>query len=183
MSSKLTKSDWIEFGLKELTENGLGALKAKSLAKKLNVSRGSFYWHFKDISEFETEIIKAWRERATQNIIAAVKMASTPRKRLEALIKETLRAPKIELSVRAWGAASKIVAKSAAEIDAQRYAFISNLLREMGVDEGDIKYRSLLLYWAAVGRTVVPPDNLQKFNDEEITKLADLMSGSSPNMD
>lgn len=176
MNTKLTKHDWINLGLSELRDSGYKALNAQGLSKKLNVSRGSFYWHFKDIGEFKSEVIHAWRKTATENIINAVNRAGTPRLRLESLIKETLRSPKIELSVRAWAAASKLVAKSASEIDAHRYAFVENLLREIGVAERDIKYRSLLLYWAAIGRTIVASDNLQKFTDEEVVRLADLMS-------
>jgi hypothetical protein len=46
MKNRLTKSDWIKHGLRTLAEEGAGALKVGPMATKLEVSRGSFYWHY-----------------------------------------------------------------------------------------------------------------------------------------
>ena len=48
MTDRLAKSDWIEHGLRTLANEGANALKVGPMAAKLEVSRGSFYWHFRD---------------------------------------------------------------------------------------------------------------------------------------
>ena len=48
MTKRLSAQAWIDFALATLAREGFEALKADVLAHKLGVSRGSFYWHFKD---------------------------------------------------------------------------------------------------------------------------------------
>ena len=62
MADQLSAQDWIDEGLKALVKSGFTALKAEPLAKALGVSRGSFYWHFKDIDAFHAAILKRWRD-------------------------------------------------------------------------------------------------------------------------
>ena len=54
MSDRLTKSDWIDHGLRTLANDGPNALKVGPMATTLKVSRGSFYWHFRDIADFRS---------------------------------------------------------------------------------------------------------------------------------
>src|SRR5213080_4575890 len=61
MTEQLSAKDWLDQGLKTLSERGFTALKAEPLAKALGVSRGSFYWHFADVGAFHTAILKHWR--------------------------------------------------------------------------------------------------------------------------
>ena len=49
---RLTKLDWIERGLSTLASDGAHALKVGPMATQLKVSRGSFYWHFRDVADF-----------------------------------------------------------------------------------------------------------------------------------
>ena len=62
MSKRLAAQDWIDFALKTLAREGFQALKADVLARKLGVSRGSFYWHFKDLGTFHQCVIDGWKQ-------------------------------------------------------------------------------------------------------------------------
>ena len=44
--SSLSASDWIEIALTTLVEDGIDAVQITALARRLDVTRGSFYWHF-----------------------------------------------------------------------------------------------------------------------------------------
>src|SRR5215510_8697431 len=70
MSDQLSATDWLDEGLRTLAANGFTALKADPLAKQLGVSRGSFYWHFRDVDAFHAALLARWREIATERIIA-----------------------------------------------------------------------------------------------------------------
>src|ERR1700710_2976283 len=76
MGDQLSAQDWIKQGLKTLAKSGFTELKAEPLAKAMGVSRGSFYWHFTDISAFQAAILKHWREIAAEQIIAGVEAAA-----------------------------------------------------------------------------------------------------------
>jgi AcrR family transcriptional regulator len=47
----LTASDWAEAALQLIAEKGLSALTVSTLATRLGVTKGSFYWHFAGRSE------------------------------------------------------------------------------------------------------------------------------------
>src|SRR6187549_3898960 len=87
MNDQLSAKDWLDQGLKALASRGFTALKAEPLAKAMGVSRGSFYWHFADISAFHAAILKQWREIAAEQIIAGVEAASGNKNPLEVLLR------------------------------------------------------------------------------------------------
>ena len=58
---RLTRSAWLDHGLRILARQGAEALKVGALATGLQVSRGSFYWHFKDISDFRLQLLHRWQ--------------------------------------------------------------------------------------------------------------------------
>ncbi|HCF30711.1 MAG TPA: TetR/AcrR family transcriptional regulator, partial [Cyanobacteria bacterium UBA11049] len=70
--SKLGKQDWIGLGLKVLAESGVEAVRVEPLAKLLNVTKGSFYWHFKNREELLDAMLQDWVRRETDSIITQV---------------------------------------------------------------------------------------------------------------
>src|ERR1700712_820363 len=103
MTDQLSAKDWLAKGLKALTEQGFVALKAEPLAKALGVSRGSFYWHFADISAFHTAILKHWREIAAEQIIAGVEAAAGTENPLAVLLRRVFGEHlTLESAVRIW---------------------------------------------------------------------------------
>ena len=43
---RTSKNEWLRIALETLDEEGVEALKVDRIAKKLGVSRSSFYWYF-----------------------------------------------------------------------------------------------------------------------------------------
>ena len=87
MTKRLTPEDWIGFALTTLARDGYDALKADVLARKLRVSRGSFYWHFADIAAYHAAILARWHEVAAEQIIANVEAASKDENPLALLLR------------------------------------------------------------------------------------------------
>src|SRR5256885_3167702 len=103
MAKRLTADDWIDFALTTLVRDGYEALKADVLARKLRVSRGSFYWHFADLGAFHALVIERWKRVATEAIIADIERHATAEQRLEALLHHAFaHGAAIELRMRAW---------------------------------------------------------------------------------
>ena len=72
LKNTLTPQDWIKAGFRALTRGGPQAIRAEAIARDLKVSKGSFYWHFKDIPAYEAAMLLHWRDEATEAIINAV---------------------------------------------------------------------------------------------------------------
>ena len=58
----LTAADWAEAALQLIAEKGLGALTVSTLAVRLGVTKGSFYWHFDGRASLLTAALARWEE-------------------------------------------------------------------------------------------------------------------------
>lgn len=152
MAKRLTAQDWIDFALRTLAHEGFEALKADVLARKMGVSRGSFYWHFTELGAFHARVIAHWREAATEAIIADLERYPSREKRLEVLLRRGLghHAP-LEVRMRAWADTNAEAARAVREIDRRRTAYMEQLLVEAGIAPPLAATRAQLLYWTYLG--------------------------------
>lgn len=152
---RLTKSDWLDQGLRTLAGGGAGALKVGPMAEKLKVSRGSFYWHFRDIADFKSALLRSWQERMTDQVIRDVAGKAEP-DRLKYLLKRAFVAkPRLDRAIRTWATEDKSVAAIVAAVDAERIAYIARLLVAAGVARRLALPRATFLYWAYLGQAIV----------------------------
>lgn len=156
MDDRLTKSDWIGHGLRTLANDGPNALKAGPMATALKVSRGSFYWHFRDIADFRTQVLQSWQERMTDQVIKELESAKAKPDRLKHLMQRAfVEQPRLDRAIRAWAAEDEDVAKIVASVDARRVAYIAKLLVAAGVDSRRAPPRAAFMYWAYLGQAIV----------------------------
>jgi AcrR family transcriptional regulator len=175
-SPPLTPADWLNIALKELRERGHGALKAQPLAKALNVTRGSFYHHFGSLESFHAAVIAHWSELSSGQIIRAAQETANPQRALDDLLQKTFRSGEaLERAIRAWSTVESSVATAVAIVDQQRIGVAEAILTHGGVPESDAKPRAQLLYWAAIGRLMMPLPAESILSQAEISGLAHLM--------
>jgi AcrR family transcriptional regulator len=156
MNDRLTKSDWIGHGLRTLANDGASALKVGPMSTMLKVSRGSFYWHFRDIADFRSQILRSWQQRVTDQVIQELDAKKGEPDRLRHLMKRGFGGNrKLDRAVRSWATEDKDVAKVVASDDARRVAYIANLLVATGVESQKALGRATFLYWAYLGQAVV----------------------------
>jgi AcrR family transcriptional regulator len=155
MSDRLTKSDWIDHGLRTLTNDGPNALKVGPMATTLKVSRGSFYWHFRDIADFRSLILRSWQERMTDAVILEIAGKAEP-DRLKHLVKRAFVTKRsLDTAIRSWAAEDADVATIVASVDASRVAYIAKLLIAAGVESRRALSRAAFMYWAYLGQASV----------------------------
>ncbi|MEY4580539.1 MAG: hypothetical protein RL701_5242 [Pseudomonadota bacterium] len=162
--------DWLSAGLSLLAKQGLEAVKVERLATLLGVTKGSFYWHFRDRDALLVALLERWRDVSTQAIIERVNAGGgTPAERLQALIGMTSRGKRgwqLEHAMRAWGARDRHTRSVLEAIDAQREAYVRDLLIEHGLSTSAATRRAHTFYltligehtWIAHGGTPSEPD-------------------------
>jgi len=156
MDDRLTKSAWIDHGLRTLASDGANALKVGPMAAKLEVSRGSFYWHFRDIADFRSQVLRSWQERMTDQVIKDLESAKAQPDRLKHLVKRAfVEKPRLDRAIRSWAAEDEEVATIVATVDARRVAYIAKLLVAAGVESRRASPRAAFMYWAYLGQAVV----------------------------
>lgn len=157
MTDRLTPAHWLDHGLKTLAARGVHAVKVDPMARQLSVSRGSFYWHFRDIADFRAQLLRHWQDRTTDRIIARHPAnRATAALHLRRLIRRAFAADqKLDHAVRMWGVEDEAVAACVAAVDARRMQHVARLLAATGLDESTASARAALLYRAVVGSALV----------------------------
>ena len=156
MTERLTKTDWIRHGLRVLASEGQGALKVGPMATTLKVSRGSFYWHFKDMADFEAQILSRWQEATTEEVIRQLETGKPGPERLKHLMQRAFgETRKLDRAIRGWAANDGTVAAIVASVDSRRVDYIAGLLAASGVAESQARSRATFMYWAYLGQATV----------------------------
>jgi AcrR family transcriptional regulator len=152
MTERLTARAWIDFALATLARGGVEALKADVLARKLGVSRGSFYWHFSDLAAFHAKVIERWRETTTETIIADLEHYGSAEQRLDALLRRAFgHNAELEVHMRTWAETNAAAARALSEVDHRRREYIERMLVEAGIAPPRAATRAQLLYWTYLG--------------------------------
>jgi AcrR family transcriptional regulator len=148
VNSKESKSaeDWIEAGLALLSQQGVEAVKVERLAIALGVTKGSFYWHFRDRAALLSAMLARWQAVSTAAMIERIDaVGGSAASRLATLIEATSqskRAARVEQAIRAWGARDKQARAVLAAVDSHREAYVQRMLQEHGLSEAHAKARA-----------------------------------------
>ena len=132
----LSPAAWIEAGLDQLTALGQSALQAEPLSRHLKTSKGSFYWHFKDVPAFQAALLAEWKSNALAklNNDAAAEGSSTDKLiRFGQSVQGDLQGP----ALRAWALNDAEAASALAEVDAARMERLCSLLADIGITNDD----------------------------------------------
>ena len=67
---KVTRDDWLNIARDVLINNGVADVKVLTLAKRLGVSRSSFYWYFENRTDLLEALLSEWAARNTAGLVA-----------------------------------------------------------------------------------------------------------------
>src|ERR671934_2749006 len=79
---RLSRERWIEAALDALADGGVAAVAVEPLAVRLGVTKGSFYWHFRDRDQLLAAALKEWERTGTEELIKRLDQIADPRARL-----------------------------------------------------------------------------------------------------
>jgi AcrR family transcriptional regulator len=152
------------------------------LAKKLGVTRGSFYWHFKDREDLLRAVLQAWQELATENLTRRLESASTdPQEQLRDVLSlpfrgdSALRASRIELAIRAWARRDAMARQAVDQADAARISYIAQIFSGLGYGLAEARNRALLTYSVNVACSLLTPASGVSRPEELLAYAARLM--------
>lgn len=164
-SPSLDTAAWIDAAFEMLAEGGIDAVRVDPLAKRLSVTRGSFYWHFKDREALHQAMLKEWRKRASYQIGSRIESrTSAPDERLKQTLAlpnstpRSKRAAAIELAIRLWAQRDATAAKAVQHIDRVRLKYYAQLFGEMGLAQPEARKRAFMFYATLLARAYVITD-------------------------
>ncbi|MBZ0216168.1 MAG: TetR/AcrR family transcriptional regulator [Fimbriimonadaceae bacterium] len=135
--------------MRQLARDGIDKVAIAPLARELGVTKGSFYWHFKDRQDLLDAMLARWQKANTGQFIARVEAQSDdPATRLRAIIHMSLNqiGGKLEPALRDWGRRDEKVWKIIRQVDSQRMDFLYRLFGEICQTPEDAIARSWLMY-------------------------------------
>ena len=154
-SARLSPEKWIAAGLVALRDRGPQALAAEPLARALGTTKGSFYWHFKDVPAFQDAILENWRGKALAHVLSLLQETNEPDQRLRRFGRDLL-TDQVESNLRIWSQSDTRVGEVLGEVDAERLRYLTQVLSSLGLGNPDF---ARALQAALVGLAQMFPDN------------------------
>jgi len=129
----LEPSDWIRAALARLSSQGIQEVRVEVLARDLGVSKGSFYWHFRDRAELLEKMLAQWEESEASCLDDRQSHANAAT-RWAKLVERVTDPARIraEVAIRGWGRGDERVAIKVAIIERKRANLIAEVLRDVG---------------------------------------------------
>jgi AcrR family transcriptional regulator len=173
----LKKSDWTRAAFITWGKGGLAAVAVEPLAAALKVTKGSFYWHFKNRADLVRQVIEMWETEGTLNLIAQLQQIEDPRQRLASLFSAAFREPDLLRGEAAIAAAAltgdKLVAPAYARVTDRRLDFVTQAFSELGLTRGEARRRAVATYSAYLGSTQLALAGVSELATEtQLRKLA-----------
>ena len=158
---QLDPERWIEAAIEVLARDGVSGLRVELLAKRCGVTKGSFYWHFKDRQALIDAVLEFWKEGRIRDIekTTAV-LPGKERDQLHYLIEvygasRNRKGMAIELAVRDWARHDAQAAAIVESVDLYRLECTQQLFVTAGMSDAEAKSRSLLLYACVFGLSLM----------------------------
>lgn len=171
---RLTRDDWLAAALKALAESGPDGLKPERLARALGVSRGSFYWHFVDVTAFHQALFERWEHVAVDTPLDHARVSEDPlaAAALPRLIAIAFTAPSaLERAVFRWAVRYPLATAAVKKVNARRLALLEAMFAATGQPSDATVTNARILYWAYLGRVLLDdevPD------DQTIQQIVDI---------
>jgi AcrR family transcriptional regulator len=182
-ADSLTPDTWIAAATEVLIDRGIDAVRVDVLAKALAVTRGSFYWHFKDREALLVAVLHAWRDGATEQVIERFEgQQADPQALIGELIslpfrgRAAQRAARVELAIRAWARRDALARQAVDEVDARRLSYIAQCFSALGFSIGEARARAFILYAYEVAESILSHQGTAAQKKERSALLQRLVS-------
>jgi AcrR family transcriptional regulator len=152
-NSRVGKDEWTRAALEVIAAEGIGGVRVEPLAQRLGITKGSFYWHFRDRQDLIERALELWFRLATAEVIERLDRIDDPERRLRALFDESfgdvVNGPVEAMLVSRVD--DPFVGPVIARVTAARLEFLTRTYRELGLRRGDAAARARLVYAAYLG--------------------------------
>lgn len=163
-SKRFQYNDWLELGLTCVRSEPSTRLTVDFLCERANKTKGSFYFHFKNIEAYFVALAEHWYEQFTIELILKSQQKSTPKDRLDLLNALAVQLdPRIEQGMRALAAREPSINGICKKVDEMRREYLGKLYQSTGhFDDDDAEALAVFEYAAMVGYQQIMPDATPK---------------------
>jgi AcrR family transcriptional regulator len=148
----LTRERYFETALDVIAAQGVEAVTIATLCRRLNVTIGSFYHHFRSSEAFLQAFYGWWEAEHGYHLVDQARSETDPIARLTLLKKLAGKLPHAaEAAIRSWSRAHPDAAAAQNRVDEARIGVVYDTLRELGLPSGRAKTLSVMSVGVLVG--------------------------------
>ena len=176
---------WLEAAYEALLEGGVDAVKILPLAKKLKLSRTSFYWFFKDREELLAALIAKWRDKNTGNLVRraeayAESIAEATLNVFDCWLDTALFDAKFEFAIRSWALQSEEILGEVQSADNARLEALSRMFERFGHEPVAADVRARTLYLVQIGYISMQTEEDLALRLKRIPEYVAIFTGTVP---
>lgn len=172
---------WIDAALRAVADGGPDAVRVEALASSLGVSKGGFYWHFKNRRALVDEMLDTWEKAVVEDVIERLESGpADPRAKLQQLFEMARSVDfEVELALRDWSRRDDDVSERLQRIDNRRMEYLRSHFRQFCADEDDAEARSMLAFSLFIGSYFIAARHPEKTRSELLQLAIDRLLGES----
>ena len=149
----LSAGDWEQQALVLIAEKGIRAVAVESLAMRMGVTKGSFYWHFPNRDSLLEQSLIRWEKHDEANLQTSLSAIDDPRERLRSFFR---RSGREQLTHNVYSALCNASDHPQVEpllerVAERRMRHIEKAFEEIGFDPQQASHRARLTYSAYLG--------------------------------
>ena len=153
---RATREIWLDAAYDLLVSEGIDAVKIMSLAKRLNLTRTGFYWHFTDLSDLHAAMIDIWHVRNTgimleRCTIHATSLCAALFNLIDCWIDNDLFDAPLDLAIRNWARSDTALQARVDKSDEIRLQAVTDLFERFDQTGTLARYRALTVILTQTG--------------------------------
>ena len=151
--ARLSAEDWALAALDVIAESGLASVAVEPLAKRLGVTKGSFYWHFPSRDALLVAALERWEVMEQEAVFGKLEAVSDPRARLRDLFLLVAHEYKTHIiySELLKALDHPAVQPVLSRVSERRLDYLTASFRQAGLPRLEAQQRARLTYSAYVG--------------------------------
>ncbi len=176
---------WLAAAYDSLLEGGVDSVKILPLAKRLNVSRTSFYWFFKDREELLDALVSRWREKNTGSLVKqseayAESLVEAMLNVFDCWLNRELFDAQFEFAVRSWALQSPDVLAEVQRADQVRMDALTRMFMRFGFSEDAADVRARATYLVQIGYISMQTQEDLALRMKRIPQYIEIHTGQIP---
>ncbi|REC99004.1 TetR/AcrR family transcriptional regulator [Ectopseudomonas oleovorans] len=183
--SRGSLESWLNAAYESLKDAGVDAVRIQPLAKKLKLSRTSFYWFFEDREALLQALIDQWKSKNTGNLVTrteayAESITEAILNVFDCWLDARLFDSQFEFAMRSWALQSAEVAQDIAEADALRIAALKAMFDRFGFEDRAAETRARSIYLTQIGYISMKTVELLEYRLKFIPEYLKIFTGLEP---
>lgn len=181
---KTTAGGWLEAARVVLIEEGIGMVKVDRLARRLKVTRGGFYHHFRNQHALLETLLHSWRTRnrfvpSMGDVSDAHAAYDALRATTDNLIHEREFDHQFDMAIREWARISVPVAAVVRAVDDERIDALRKIMLGLGCGAKEAEIRAKVFYYHQIGSYALGVEESTRTREDNLPVYLSVLCGEN----